>query len=68
MKLIHAAGFDDSERESFRVIVYANIMLAMQILIEAMDQLHIPLEHESNKVGILVRTCLKHDKLIKLFN
>lgn len=51
MRLIHASGFDSSERESFRVIVFANIMLAMQIMLEIIEQLHIPLEHESNSVS-----------------
>ncbi|CAO3618252.1 unnamed protein product [Mucor hiemalis] len=47
MKLIHASGFDENERESFRLIVFTNIVIAMQLLTEAMDQLNIPLEHES---------------------
>lgn len=52
MKLIHASGFDNSERESFRVIVFANITLAMQILLEIIEQLNIPLEHPSYSVSI----------------
>lgn len=51
MRLIHASGFDASERESFRVIVFANIVLAMQILLEIVEQLHIPLQHESYTVS-----------------
>ncbi|GAN04702.1 guanine nucleotide-binding protein subunit alpha-2 [Mucor ambiguus] len=48
MRLIHASGFDDAERESFRIIVFSNIMLAMQIIFEVVDQLGIPLECKSN--------------------
>lgn len=47
MKLIHASGFDENERESFRLIVFTNIVVTMQLLTEAIDQLNIPLEHES---------------------
>ncbi|GAA5816427.1 hypothetical protein MFLAVUS_009956 [Mucor flavus] len=47
MRLIHASGFDSSERESFRVIVFANITVAMQILLEIIEQLNIPLQHEN---------------------
>jgi guanine nucleotide-binding protein subunit alpha len=52
MKLIHASGFDETEREGFRVIVYSNIMLAMQILFEVVEQLNIPLQHTSNAVSL----------------
>jgi guanine nucleotide-binding protein subunit alpha len=52
MKLIHASGFDETEREGFRVIVYSNIMLVMQILFEVVEQLNIPLQHISNEVKI----------------
>ncbi|GAA5804055.1 hypothetical protein HPULCUR_009541 [Helicostylum pulchrum] len=47
MRLIHASGFDASERESFRVIVFSNITVAMQILLEIIEQLNIPLQHEN---------------------
>lgn len=51
MRLIHASGFDSSERESFRVIVFANITVAMQILLEIIEQLNIPLQHENYNVS-----------------
>lgn len=53
MKLIHASGFDENERESFRLIVFTNIVVTMQLLTEAIDQLNIPLEHESYRVKYL---------------
>jgi guanine nucleotide-binding protein subunit alpha len=52
MKLIHASGFDDSERESFRIIVFSNIILAMQIIFEVLEQLSIPLENKANAVNV----------------
>lgn len=51
MKLIHASGFDASERESFRVIVFSNITSAMQILFEIIEQLNIPFEHPNYSVS-----------------
>ncbi|KAI8967875.1 guanine nucleotide binding protein, alpha subunit [Mycotypha africana] len=62
MKLIHAHGFDESERESFRVIVYSNIILAIQIIFEMMEQLNIPFEHESNSAYI---TLFKNHETLK---
>ncbi|KAI9273028.1 guanine nucleotide binding protein, alpha subunit [Phascolomyces articulosus] len=49
MKLISASGFDASERESFRMIVFSNVIAVMQTLLEALDQLNIPLELETSK-------------------
>ncbi|KAG2219889.1 hypothetical protein INT45_001634 [Circinella minor] len=48
MKLINASGFDDSERESFRMIVFSNVISIMQTLLEVVDQLDIPLELETS--------------------
>ncbi|KAI8372209.1 guanosine nucleotide binding protein alpha subunit [Blakeslea trispora] len=48
MKLIHTSGFDRSERESYRIIVFSNVMLEMQLMLEIVDQFNIPLEHTSN--------------------
>ena len=50
MKLINASGFDDSERESFRMIVFSNVISIMQTLLEVVDQLDIPLELETSTV------------------
>lgn len=62
MRLIHASGFDDAERESFRIIVFSNIMLAMQIIFEAVDQLDIPLDSKSNAVMSFVAACMFGNK------
>ena len=50
MKLINASGFDASERENYRMIVFSNIITNMQTLLEIVDQLKIPLELETSKV------------------
>ncbi|CAO3698604.1 hypothetical protein CU097_007669 [Rhizopus azygosporus] len=48
LRLLHASGFDDSERESYRIVVFSNIIMEMQTIFEAMQLLNIPFEHESN--------------------
>lgn len=50
LRLIHTAGFDAEERESYRAVVFSNIMMEMQTLFEAMSLLNISFEKESNKV------------------
>lgn len=59
MRLIHASGFDDAERQSFRLIVFSNIILAMQIIFEVVDQLNIPLDSKSNAVTSIVFVCME---------
>jgi guanine nucleotide-binding protein subunit alpha len=51
LRLLHASGFDDSERESYRIVVFSNIIMEMQTIFEAMQLLSIPFEHESNAVS-----------------
>lgn len=50
LRLIHTAGFDAEERESYRAVVFSNIIMEMQTLFEAMRLLNISFEEESNKV------------------
>lgn len=45
MRLIHASGFDNGERESFRLIVFDNTIAIVNLLFEAAEQLQIPFEH-----------------------
>lgn len=59
MRLIHASGFDDAERQSFRLIVFSNIILAMQIIFEVVDQLNIPLDSKSNAVTSIAFVCME---------
>ncbi|RUS16043.1 hypothetical protein BC937DRAFT_91667 [Endogone sp. FLAS-F59071] len=48
MRLIHAAGFSAAERESFRIVVFSNVMQSMQTILEAMEYLRIPLSESAN--------------------
>ncbi|EJU04442.1 G protein alpha-subunit [Dacryopinax primogenitus] len=43
MKLIHNGGYSDSERESYREIIYSNTIQSMRTILEAMQALDIPL-------------------------
>ncbi|KAI7853252.1 putative guanine nucleotide-binding protein alpha-2 subunit [Circinella umbellata] len=47
MRIIHTCGFDTDEKESFRTIIFVNIIEAMQILLEALKKFDIKLEDES---------------------
>ncbi|KAJ2000695.1 guanine nucleotide-binding protein subunit alpha [Coemansia thaxteri] len=45
MKLIHDGGYSQEERESFKEVIFSNTIQSMRVLLEAMDTLHISLEH-----------------------
>ncbi|KAJ2720269.1 guanine nucleotide-binding protein subunit alpha [Coemansia sp. Benny D115] len=45
MKLIHDGGYSHEERESFKEVIFSNTIQSMRVLLEAMDTLHIALEH-----------------------
>lgn len=57
MRIIHGAGYSDSDRAQFTVLVYRNIFLGMKLLIEAMSNLHINYADPANKVS-MVSLCL----------
>lgn len=50
MRIIHGAGYTDSDRAQFRVLVYRNIILGMNRLVEAMGNLKISYANTANKV------------------
>ena len=43
MRLHHLGSYSDEERDSFREIVYANLIQSMQVVIETMHDLQVPL-------------------------
>ncbi|KAJ1822838.1 guanine nucleotide-binding protein subunit alpha [Coemansia sp. RSA 2598] len=45
MKLIHDGGYSQDERESFKEVIFSNTIQSMRVMLEAMDTLHIALEH-----------------------
>lgn len=50
MRLLHAAGFSASERESYRVIVFSNIFSIMQTLLEITQQLDLEIHDKQLQV------------------
>jgi guanine nucleotide-binding protein subunit alpha len=54
MRLIHSHHFTNDERETFRGVIFDNIMVAMQIILEAMDALKIDLDQKENQQYVLL--------------
>lgn len=50
MRLLHTAGFDAAERESFRLLIFNNITSTVQTIVEAMDTLQIDFEDRQLEV------------------
>lgn len=51
MRIIHGQGYSDKDRAEFKVQVYRNIYMGMQILIDAMDHLKISYSNPESKVS-----------------
>ncbi|OMH83149.1 Guanine nucleotide-binding protein subunit alpha [Zancudomyces culisetae] len=49
MKLIHDNGYTREEKESFREIIYSNTIQSARVLLEAMENLDIPLGNKNNQ-------------------
>ena len=52
MRIIHGQGYSDKDRAEFKVQVYRNIYMGMQILIDAMDHLKISYVNPESKVSL----------------
>jgi guanine nucleotide-binding protein subunit alpha len=52
MRLIHAKGFTDLERESHRIVIFTNLLHSMRLLLEAMEREHVQFTDSSNMVCI----------------
>jgi guanine nucleotide-binding protein subunit alpha len=48
MKLIHHGGYNDSERESYKEIIFSNTIQSMRAIIEAMPQLDLALSPQND--------------------
>ncbi|KAJ8655346.1 hypothetical protein O0I10_009035 [Lichtheimia ornata] len=48
MRLIHASGFSAAEREAFRMVIFGNIVAAMQSLLESMTEMQLTLQNQAN--------------------
>jgi len=51
MKIIHLDGFSKDERQTYKSIIYNNVLTSMKSLINATNDLKIPLEGESKAVA-----------------
>ena len=51
MRIIHGQGYSDKDRAEFAGLVYRNIMLAVQVLADAMAKLKINYQNDQNRVS-----------------
>ncbi|KAJ3085422.1 guanine nucleotide-binding protein subunit alpha [Quaeritorhiza haematococci] len=49
MKLIHDNGYSQDEREAFKEIIFSNTVQSMRVILEAMQNMGIPLERDDNE-------------------
>ncbi|KAK9766078.1 guanine nucleotide-binding protein subunit alpha [Basidiobolus ranarum] len=52
MKLIHDEGYSPIERESYKDIVYSNIVQSMKVILMAMLKMHISLGNPTNEAAV----------------
>jgi hypothetical protein len=50
MRIIHGVGYSEEDRRAFRLLIYQNIFVSMQAMIDAMDRLQIPFSRPDSKV------------------
>ena len=53
MRIIHGQGYSDKDRKEFIPLIFRNILLAVQIMAEAMATLKVAYEDDNNRVIIL---------------
>ncbi|CAO4359999.1 unnamed protein product [Caenorhabditis nigoni] len=53
MRIIHDVGYTKDERRVFRSVVFGNIILSLNAIIGAMEQLKIEYEHEEHKADAI---------------
>lgn len=54
MKLIHDSGYSRDERESFKEIIFSNTVQSMRVILEAMENMGIPLADPRNRQHVEV--------------
>jgi hypothetical protein len=52
MRIIHGAGYSEEDKRDFIKIVYQNIFVAMQSMIQAKEKMRIPYGESLNKVAL----------------
>ncbi|XP_037680056.1 guanine nucleotide-binding protein subunit alpha-15 [Choloepus didactylus] len=50
MRIIHGAGYSEEERRGFRPLVFQNVLVSMQAMVDAMDRLQIPFGRPESKL------------------
>ena len=50
MRIIHGQGYSDKDRQEFIGLIFRNVLMAVQILAEAMATLKIQYEDDNNRV------------------
>ena len=50
MKLIHASGFSNSDRDDYRGIIFSNLLTSLKVILEAMEGYDIKFENKDNEV------------------
>ncbi|KAF9906695.1 guanine nucleotide-binding protein subunit alpha [Linnemannia zychae] len=77
MKLIHVGSYSNEEREAFKEIIYSNTLQSMHVILEAMDNMNLPLYYESNRnyATIVMKLpsqiegdCMPHDVAVAIQN
>lgn len=51
MRLIYASGFSPAEKGEWRAIIFANILSAFKVIIDAMDDMSLEFENKTNEVS-----------------
>merc|ERR1712093_120399 len=52
MKLIHEGVYSRDERESFKEIIFSNTVQSMRVILEAMEQLELPLDDQRTEYHV----------------
>ena len=50
MRIIHGEGYSNDDRKKMSVLIYKNIIMGIQIMIEAMEDLEISYTDPNNEV------------------
>lgn len=57
MRVIHAGGFNKSERRQWRAVIFSNLVNAFQVIISAMQDQETDFEDEENIVSAARSPC-----------
>ena len=59
MKILHLNGFDQEEKLKYKSLVHSNTIESLNVILEAMNSLQIPLSLPSSKLEVKKFSCLK---------